>query len=116
MADYKPYGSYAVFMSEPETEAEKADLVLAGISEIIGSIKQAGARIDWTTAQLIVKEERNALMSPLDWYGDFDEEPIKWRMIVALKVKGEPYADISTDDPSPTDGLCDGLASPERTL
>ena len=109
MTDYKPYGSYAVFMSEPETEAEKADLVLAGISEIIGDFKQAGVRLDWTTAQLIVKEERNVLQSPLDWYGDFDEEPIKWRMIVALKVKGEPYAAISADDPGPADGDLDRI-------
>ena len=109
MADYKPYGSYAVFMSEPETEAEKADLVLAGISEIIGDFKKAGVRIDWATAQLIVKEERNVLPSPLDWYGDFDEKPIKWRMIVALKVKGEPYAAIPADDPGTPDGDLDRI-------
>ena len=89
----KQYGSYVLFLKEPESEEEKKEYVKKAFAELLDQLTRTAVP-DWNTLSVIVKEGVDFLPTT-DWYEDEEEDyapsPPQWHMTVALKYESENY-------------------------
>lgn len=87
------FGQYIMITEEPKNEQEKERVIQSAVKELTETLRKGIVNPDWSSVQHIIREERNVLPMPLDWYGENEpvHGPMPYLLTVAVKVKGEPH-------------------------
>ena len=89
----RQFGSYVLYIKEPENEIDKREYVSDGVKRVIDKLTDAGIIPIWETMTVIVKEGIDIMTQcwEEDEEDDYEPVPPMWRMTVAVKFYSENY-------------------------
>ena len=97
----KLFGSYVVFLHEPETEEGKVEYIKTAIDKVVNSMLKAGIIPDWDSLKVIIHEGVDIWNSSPDWYDDEKDDYVpalpRWGMTVGVKFESNQYPEEFKD-------------------